>query len=627
MHLYSLLCVFCVAVVPSSLAPSISSTSALPDAGTEVTPEMSPNQGDGFPSPHHHSEGSSSSRPLPHNSHNMSSSASPLLSSPQVHPRLQPPGPVRPAFHPSHRRASEPQLPSSSRSSTLHQESSSRNKGTVSPSLLKKAPVKEMWEDVSVLPRIPKIKRDNVGLTNGAVHRNSSSSNPATNSRGYGIPGTGMNSFSGDKGRQQSVDQHKGRNEGQARRPRPDTAASSSSSSSSSSAFSNSFSSSSSSAASGQYQSSSSSSSSSAAAAAVSFRINSSGNSWHSRRLNAGPPSSSSSRSTVPDVEKDREEAVRKRQLRRDKQMLLASRTLGGNREEDSNSMYDPFNPTLSESCSSDEEAESTSLDNSSQCTTQDEEASSLVKEELEAHNSDGRFCVANETHNRKIFKEEPSGAGAQRAASPVSSPPEHATVTRESGQDDSGTDKQTLWSIKVKMEPSSHSTPERKVITANAQTGEAKVNVDCSLVKDERKTGGEQNGSHDAPSAAPVICKTEPSASTPVPTKKKCKTETKRDSKSPLKDLRRGQEAPQESSSSESDRRRRKEPRSASDQGRQLKENKDEQPSSKRHRRRVRSSSGSSHSDSSDGEHRRKQRARSRSRSRERRRSRYFWL
>lgn len=355
----------------------------------------------------------------------------------------------------------------------------------------------------------------------------------------------------------------------------------------------------------------------------MSFRINSIGNSWHSRRLNVGPTSSSGS--TGPDVEKDREEAARKRQLRRDKQMLLSSRTLGGNREEDGNNMYDPFNPTLSESCSSDEEAESTSLDNSSQCTTQDEESSGLVKEELEVHNDNG-FCVTNKTHNPNIVKEEPSGAGAQRAPLPVSPPQEHATVKRESGQDDCRTDKQTLWSIKVKMEPSPHSTPERKVITENAQTGEANVNADCSLVKDERKTGGEQNGSHCAPSTAPVVCKTEPSASAPVPTKKKCKTEMKRDSKSPLKDLRRGQEAPQESSSSESDKRRRKEPHSALDQGRQPKEEKDERLSSTQHRRRGRSSSESLQSDSSDGERRRKQRARSRSRSKERRRSRYFW-
>lgn len=607
MYSYSLLCVFCVAVVPNS------SVSALADPGTEVT--SSPNQGDGFPSPHHHhhhSEGPASSRPLPHSSSHMPSSASPLHSSPQVHLRLQPPGPVRSAFHPSHRRASEPLLPSSSsssssfsRASAFHQESNSRNKETAPSSPLKKAPVKQMWEDVSVLPKIPKIKRDSGGVTNGTAHSNSSS-NSGINGRGYGLPGTGINSFAGGKGRQQSVDQHKGRNEGQARKPRPDAAASSSSSSS---AFSNSFSSSSSSAASGHYQSSSSSSS----AAAVSFRINASGNSWHSRRLNVGPPSCSGS--NVPDVEKDREDAARKKQLRRDKQMLLASRTLGGNKEVDSNNMYDPFNPTHSESCSSDEEAESTSLDNSSQCATQDDEASSLVKEELEAHSSDDGFCAANKTLHRKMVKEEAGGDGAQKAPSPVGNPQEHVTVKRESRQKDSGTDKQTLLSIKVEMDSGSHSTPERNASPEHAQTGESKVGVDCSLVKLER---GEQNGSHDAPSAAPIVCKTEPCASTPVPSQKTSRTETKRDSKSPLKDLK---EVPQESSSSESDRRRRREPH-VSDQGRQKKEIKD-QPSSKQHRRRARSSSDTSRSDSSDGERRRKRRARSRSK--ERKRSRYL--
>lgn len=449
-----------------------------------------------------------------------------------------------------------------------------------------------------MLPRIPKIKRDSGGVTNGSAHSDRSS-NSGTNSRGYGLPGTGMNSLAGGKGRQQSVDQHKGRNEGQARRPRPDGAASSSS------AFSNSFSSSSSSAASGRYQSSSSSSSS---AAAVSFRINSSGNSWHSRRLSAGRPSCSGS--TVPDVDKDREEAARKKQLRRDKQMLLASRTLGGNKVEDSSNMYDPFNPTLSESCSSDEEAESASLDNSSQCAAQDDEASSLVKEELETQSSDDGFSTANKTHDRKLVKEEASGDGAQKVPSPVSKPQEHATVKTESRQKDCGADKQTR-SIKVEVDSGSLSTAERKVSPENTQTGDTKVNVDCRLVKLESTTGAEQNGSHDAPSAAPVSCKTEPCASSPVPSNKKSRTETKRDTKSPLKDLK---EAPQESS-------RRRRELHLSDQNRQTKENKDRR-SSKQHRRRVHSSSDTSHSDSSDEEQSRKQLAPSRSK--DRRRSRY---
>lgn len=443
-----------------------------------------------------------------------------------------------------------------------------------------------------MLPRIPKIKRDSGGVTNGSAHRHSSS-NSGTGSHGYGLPETGMNSFAGDKGRQQSVDQHKGRNEGQARRPRPDATASSSSSSSSS-AFSNSFSSS---AASSHYQSSSSSSS---AATAVSFRINSSGNSWHSRRLNVRTPSCGGN--TLPDAEKDREEAARKRQLRKDKQMLLASRNLGGNKEEESSNMYDPFNPTLSESCSSDEEAESTSLDNSSQCATQDDEPSSLVKEEPETHSSDDGFCAARKTHDNKMVKQEASGGGAQKQLSPASFPQGNAQVKTESREKDSDTEKRSLKNIKIELDPGLNSTPERKVSPENS--AETKVNVDCSLLKRER-TEEEHDGAH---AAAPFVCKTEPCAPSPVPSKKKSRTETKHDTK--LSDPK---EAPQESSSSESDRRRRREPH-VSKQGRQPEENK-EQPSSKQH---------SSHSDS-DGERRRKQR--DRSRSKERRRSRYLGL
>lgn len=593
-YLDLLRCVFCLAAVSSSL-PIISSTSTVADPGEEVNPVMSPNQGDGFLSPthHHHSEGPTSARLLPHSSSHVASPACPHLhSSFQVHPRLQPSAPVRPGFHPSHRRASESLLPSSSRTSNLHPESSSKNKEKALSSPQKKAPVKQMWEDVSVLPKIPKIKRESVAVTNGLAHRSSSGS------RGYGLPERGMNSFAGDKGRQQSVDQHKGRNEGQARRQRTDPAASSSS------AFSNSFSSSSS-AASSHYHSSSSSS-----ATAVSFRINSSGNSWHSRRLNVRPTSCGGS--ALPDAEKGREEAARKKQLRKDKQMLLASRNSGGTKEEDSSNMYDPFNPTLSESCSSDDEAESTSLDNSSQCATQDDEPSGLVKEEPETHSSDDGFSDSSKTHDEKVVKQEASGEDAEKKSSPANPPQENTKVKTEWRDKDSDTENQSLRKIKVESDPGINSTPERKVFPANAHTGETKV--DCSLVKRE-KIEGEQNGSRDASSAAPVVCKTEPCTSSPVPSKKRSRTEMKDNTKSSLKDPK---EAPQESSSSESDRRRRREPH-VPDRNRQTKENK-EQPSSKQHRRKGRSSSDSSHSDS-DMEQRRKQRVRSQSK--ERRRSR----
>lgn len=500
----------------------------------------------------------------------------------------------------------------------------------------KKARVKPMWVDVSVLPRIPKIKRDTGGITNDAAYRSSSgvpnSSNSAVNSHGYGMPETGFNSFAGDKGRQQSLDQHKGRTDGQTQRPRTGAVGSSSS-------FSNSFSSSSSgSPASRQHHSSSSSSSSSAA---VSFRINSSGNSWHSRRLNIGP-SPCSSRS-VQELGKQKEEEARKRQLHRDKQMLLASRTLGGSREKDSNNIYDPFNPTLSESGSSDEEAESTSLGGSSQRTTQDEETPSSEKEEHEVQSREDPFHVENKMHKIKISEEEPRRAGAQEALSQVSSPQKHAKVEKGSRLEDSGFGKETLCDIKVKTEPGTQGAEERKVFSENvksfdSETRETKTNVHQSRVKTEKKTQGEENGSQESPNIASSNSKNYSFASSLVPNKKKQKTDTKPDSKSssksPSRNLHQAQEVVQVSKehcsgSSETDRSRRGE-RHTSDKGHQQKE-KDEKQNSRQlastHQKRERSSSESAHSDSSDKGHRKNRRFRSRSRSKERRRSRYILL
>lgn len=541
---------------------------------------------------------------------------------------------MRHTFPPGHRGASE--LPGPSLSPHLHHESNSKNKGMTSHSQSKKAPVKPMWLDVSVLPRIPKIKRDTGGITNDTARRSSSSSpnssNSAVNSHGYGMPETGINSFAGDKGRQQSLDQHKGRTDGQTQRPRPGAVGSSS-------AFSNSFSSSSSgSPASRQHHSSSSSSSS----AAVSFRINSSGNSWHSRRLNIGPSPCSSS--SVQELGKQKEEEARKRQLHRDKQMLLASRTLGGSREKDSNNIYDPFNPTLSESGSSDEEAESASLGGSSQRTTQDEETPSSEKEEHEVQSREDPFHVENKMRKIKASEEEPRRAGAQEALSQVSSPQKHAKLEKGSRLEDSGFGKQMLCDIKVKTESGTQDAKERKVFSENVKSfdsemRETKPNVHQSRVKTEKKTQGEENGSHESPNVASTNSKNDSSARSLVPNKKKQKTDTKPDSKSSSKSPSKSLHQPQEvvqvskehcSGSSESDRSRRGE-RHTSDDGHQQKETKDKTQNSRqlvsRHRNRERSSSESSHSDSSDKGHRKKRRFRSRSRSKERRRSRYILL
>lgn len=224
-----------------------------------------------------------------------------------------------------------------------------------SQSQTKKAPTKPMWVDVSVLPRIPKIKRDSSSVVNGAgggggdsdKNRRGNSSPCTSSSNRNGMPETGMTSLAGEKNSQQSVDQQQGRTSRQAHRPRPDGAGSSS-------AFSNSFSSSSLYAGSPSTQTCHSSSSS-----AVSFRINSSGNSWQSRRLSV-TSTTSAGEGSVQGRWREKADEARKRQLHRDKQMLLASRT-SISKEEDTSNIYDPFNPTLSDSSSSDGEAENTS--------------------------------------------------------------------------------------------------------------------------------------------------------------------------------------------------------------------------------------------------------------------------
>ncbi|XP_072292105.1 uncharacterized protein phrf1 isoform X2 [Eucyclogobius newberryi] len=200
-----------------------------------------------------------------------------------------------------------------------------------------KAPAKPMWIDVSVLPRIPKIKRESRVDASVKNDSNGEKMNGSSNGSNSGMPETGINRLAGDKERRHSVDQQDGRTEGQ--RSRPDGAGSSS-------GFSSSFSSSSPAASHTNHQRFSSGSSSSSS---VSFRINSSGNSWHSRRLNIAPLTPSGSTPQKQRTKKDEDE--KKRQLRRDKQKLLASRS------KDSHGFYDPFNPTESDSGSSDGES------------------------------------------------------------------------------------------------------------------------------------------------------------------------------------------------------------------------------------------------------------------------------
>lgn len=280
-----------------------------------------------------------------------------------------------------------------------------------------------MWVDVSVLPRIPKIKKEGSSITNGISSSSSSSSHI------YNVPERGMNSFGGDKGKQQSVEQRKGRAAGETQSSRSDTAGSSST-------FSSSFSTSTGFAGNQPHQSASSSSSS-----AVSFRINSSGSLWHSRRLSMG--SSTSSGGSMQEVWKEKKEEARKKQLRRDKQMLLASRTLG-NKEEDGDSIYDPFNPTQSDSSSSEDEAGSRRLGSSSQNTAHDRRAASWESDTVSMEAD-----VKEETHELVISEDELSRSSLQGIMSKVGC----SKVEKGSRPVDDETEKRTPCDHKVKDE------------------------------------------------------------------------------------------------------------------------------------------------------------------------------
>ncbi|TSK45871.1 PHD and RING finger domain-containing protein 1 [Bagarius yarrelli] len=184
----------------------------------------------------------------------------------------------------------------------------------------KKPPPKPVWVDVSVLPRIPKIKRENSSVTHSS--RGSNSNN---------LPESSMTSLAGDKGRQKSVDQQKASGSRQSRpidgqRQRLDRAVPSPS-------FSNSFSTPSTSA--------SLPSNSQTPSSAVSFRIKSSGNPWQARRISV--PGQALSAKNKEEIKRDQ----------KDKQMLSYLQTKKTSVESE---VYDPFNPTGSDASDSDDE-------------------------------------------------------------------------------------------------------------------------------------------------------------------------------------------------------------------------------------------------------------------------------
>ncbi|KAM7002951.1 uncharacterized protein phrf1 [Tautogolabrus adspersus] len=625
-------------MLPSALKPGCSKSSSSGDASPHINPVMSPNQGDACPPLHNNedlpgSSHNSTSRPFSQSSsrlpHYVPPSASRIQPSPNSdlpprgHPSLQPPRQVRPTHSPGHRGTNgviDSTLFSSSHP-TL--DSSSKNNQP------KKTPIKPMWVDVSVLPRIPKIKKESSHVTScgtspdagsGSDKSSSSSresiSHSTPSSNVYGMPDTGMNSLAGDKGRQQSVDQQKGRAEG---RQRPDGA-------SSSSAFSNSFSSSSST---GFPSSQSRYFSSSAASSSVSFRINSSGNSWQSRRLSM-PSSSSSGGGSMKERRSKKEDEVRKKQLHRDKQMLLASRTQV-KQEQDSNTIYDPFNPTLSELSSSDDEAER------SQNTSHEVKAPRLGNRKNLVQNKQDLVRVKIETQEIEVSPEEPSGSRAQENTSQeVRCSEVFVKTEKESELLDPKPETLTAFpDTYCKKEPGLDDEAEMSGHRVNRICAEIAGNTppvhhSHRHLKTERVTAEVTVGSVGRSlNAAPTSENNSP-ASSSAPNKKTIKAEVKTDSESPSRDQghkKKTSHASKERRSSSSDTERgRRGDHPTSSHGGQHKEkekNKDRscRRSRSRERRRARSTSESSQSNSP--ERTRIKRQRSRSRSKDRRRSR----
>ncbi|XP_037306870.2 PHD and RING finger domain-containing protein 1 [Pungitius pungitius] len=601
--------------MPSALNPSCSS------------PGVSPNQGDGSQSFSSNGDLAGSSHgsvngPNPQSSSRlppqMPSSASHIHTPshldfpPRGHPRPQPPRPSGPTHPPGHWRnigGVEEPGPSSSIHPTLNSASKSKERAS-SQFQPKKAATKPTWVDVSVLPRIPKIKKERSGTTQGGSsqggsNKSSSSSARGNGSNGFCVPETGMTSFAGDKARQQSVDQQKGRADGPT--PRPDGAGSSST-------FSNSFSSSSSpggsSASQPRYSLPSSSSS------AVSFRINSSGNSWQSRQLSGS--SSSAAGGSAPTPRSTKEDEAKKRQMHRDKKMLLASRMLGS-KEPDSKKIYDPFDPTLSDSSSSGDEAESTGLEVHARHGKPPSSGNKgvLVKSEQDL------VSVKTERQEVDVSQEEPRRTGAQETTlQKARCSEENVKVEKECRLIDIKTEKQTslLATSKVKTEPGLVDAGEDERFGCSGKRFKSEKADDITAaypslhpLKTERETLEEESSY-----SAPPDCESSSSASSSAPTSKKQKLETKSDSKPSPASKHSGHEKNTLTASKETHRDGRADRRASVQDGRPRGREKDRGRSSKVRTRRSTSTSESSQGNSPDTKRRR-----SRSRSKDRRRSR----
>lgn len=640
---------------------SSSRKSSSRDASALGSSGFSSNLEDNFASPHHNSNlaGSSHSsvngfltqHPSPSPSFT-SHSTNPIHPTPNFVPPprgnlgLLPPCPNRPTSSPCHQDASGVRSTRETTSSSIHpiQDPNFKSKEmSPSQSQPQKTNLKPTWVDVAVLPRIPKIKREGSNFTNDGTSQGgnydsnrvfvckggSSSSSGAGN--GSGLPEGSMNSLSGDKGRQQSVDQQKSHSDSQAQRNQPDRA-------SSSSAFSNSFSSSSSGTSASQPQHALFSSSS-----AVSFRIKSSRNSWHAKRLNSTSFPTGSSK-------KEKEEEAKKKQLHNDKRKLLISHAAVNEEQDDDdddNNTYDPFNPTLSDPSTSGDEAVSPSFYRSRLCATH--EKKSRFSETKDPFSNDQDLVhVKTETQEAEEEEEEEEPGSSLNTVSQNIKFSEHCVkVEEESELVDVNIEQQTVSpETNIKQEPNSDESEKEESekhdgrieseseIKSEVTSTTPPVQQSFDQINIEQKAQGENGHSAKSSSSSLLNYRDDSSASRSTAAKKRQQEHVKSDfpscSKSPAKDLdskKQTSKASKErrSSSSETDRDRREYQQGSDKRSRNKEKCKDSRSrrSRSRERRRAHSSSDSSQSNSPDRTQRKRRWSQSRSTDETRRRSR----
>ncbi|XP_077451953.1 uncharacterized protein phrf1 isoform X2 [Stigmatopora argus] len=297
-----------------------------------------------------------------------------------------------------------------------------------------KTPVKPTWVDVDILPKIPKLKRDAANVGNSGTSSSPSACN--TNNNNPGIPETALMNFAGDRNGQQRVSQQSNTD----RQPQNQGAGSSQ-------GFSNSFSFSSFTVPPSTPTCNTSVSTSSSSSSSISFRINASGNSWQSRRLSL--PTCPSSGSNIVDDRRKKVEAAKERQEHWDRQNLFGSRPDPGGRQNVNNA-YDPSDPTMSDSSSSDDDE---SVDGSSR---QFNSVPDLAfRQFLEQSKQQKLARVKTETRESEASHEFPRSAPVQTPSRVVSCASGVVRVRIESVKTERKIENRTAVSgIKIKIEP-----------------------------------------------------------------------------------------------------------------------------------------------------------------------------